>query len=77
MEIYKDNESKTNHISFKVSYKVVQQKELRVYMNGQNKISAIKSMDWSAVLKKIIQKCRLPLLNSSLRLVSTVIQIEK
>jgi hypothetical protein len=53
MEIYKDNESKTTIFRFKALYtKAVANKELRVYMNEQNQISAIKSMDWSAIFEK-------------------------
>jgi hypothetical protein len=53
MDIYKDNDSKTTIFRFKALYtKAVANKELRVYMNGQNKISAIKSMDWSAIFEK-------------------------
>jgi hypothetical protein len=53
MEIYEDNESKTTIFRFKALYtKAVANKELRVYMNEQNQISAIKSMDWSAIFEK-------------------------
>jgi hypothetical protein len=53
MEIYKDNESKTTIFRYKALYtKAVANKELRVYMNEQNQISAIKSMDWSDVFEK-------------------------
>ena len=53
MEIYKDNESTTTIFRYKALYtKAVANKELRVYMNEQNQISAIKSMDWSDVFEK-------------------------
>lgn len=47
MEIYKDVNKSTTIFRYKALYtKKVANKELRVYMNDQNKISAIKSMDW-------------------------------
>lgn len=53
MEIYKDNETKTTIFRFKALYKkAVANKELRVYMNEQNQVSAIKSMDWNDVFEK-------------------------
>ncbi|WP_016989073.1 hypothetical protein [Flavobacterium sp. ACAM 123] len=53
MEIYIDNESKITIFRYKALYtKAVANKELRVYMNEQNQISAIKSMDWSPIFEK-------------------------
>tara|TARA_R110000868_G_scaffold108031_4_gene295169 strand:+ start:5252 stop:5731 length:480 start_codon:yes stop_codon:yes gene_type:complete len=47
MEIYKDINKSTTIFRYKALYtKKVANKELRVYMNEENKISAIKSMDW-------------------------------
>lgn len=47
MEIYKDINKSIIIFRYKALYtKKVANKELRVYMNEENKISAIKSMDW-------------------------------
>ncbi|WP_369769285.1 hypothetical protein [Flavobacterium sp. WC2416] len=47
MEIYKDINKSTTIFRYKALYtKKVANKELRVYINEENKISAIKSMDW-------------------------------
>ncbi len=47
VDIYTDVTEKTVIFRFKALYtKKVANKELRVYMNEENKISAIKSMDW-------------------------------
>lgn len=53
MAIYMDNESKTTIFRYKALYqKAVANKELRVYMNEKNQISAIKSMDWTDIFEK-------------------------
>lgn len=52
-EIYKDNETRTTIFRYKALYtKPVANKELRVYMNDQNQVSAIKSMDWSDTFER-------------------------
>lgn len=49
VEIYKDNKEKTTIFRYKALYtKKVANKELRVFMNEENKVSAINSMDWVA-----------------------------
>ncbi|WP_413998521.1 hypothetical protein ACMDB5_12125 [Flavobacterium sp. W1B] len=46
-EIYKDYENNSTIFRYKALYtKKVANKELRVFMNNENKVSAIKSMDW-------------------------------
>ncbi|OCB76050.1 hypothetical protein [Flavobacterium crassostreae] len=46
-EIYKDDADTTTIFRYKALYtKEVANKELRVYMNSDNKVSGIKSMDW-------------------------------
>jgi hypothetical protein len=46
-EIYVDKEDATTIFRYKALYtKKVANKELRVYMNQDNKVSGIKSMDW-------------------------------
>ena len=53
VEIYNNNENNTTIFRHKALYtKKVANKELRVYMNEENKVSAIKSMDWVAVFDK-------------------------
>ena len=53
IEIYNDIERNTLIFRFKAIYsKKVANKELRVYMNEENKISAIKSMDWVDLFEK-------------------------
>lgn len=48
IEIYKDYQNNTIVFRYKALYtKKVANKELRVYMNEENKVSAIKSMDWT------------------------------
>lgn len=48
MEVYKDHVKNSTIFRYKALYtKKVANKELRVYMNNENKISAIKSMDWT------------------------------
>jgi hypothetical protein len=57
MEIYKDNETQTTIFRYKALYtKSVANKELRVYMNEKNQVSAIKSMDWSDVFERKLFK---------------------
>ncbi|PRZ20678.1 hypothetical protein [Flavobacterium granuli] len=47
VEIFKDYQNNNIVFRYKALYtKKVANKELRVYMNEENKISAIKSMDW-------------------------------
>jgi len=47
VEIYKKTDDKTTIFRFKALYtKKVANKELRVSVNEENKVSAIKSMDW-------------------------------
>lgn len=47
MEIYRNTNNKTTIFRFKALYtKKVANKELRVYMNEENKVSSIKSLDW-------------------------------
>lgn len=47
MEIYKNNNDQTIVFRYKALYtKKVANKELRVFMNQENKVSSIKSMDW-------------------------------
>lgn len=46
-EIYRDYQNNTTIFRYKALYsKKVANKELRVSMNNENKVSAIKSMDW-------------------------------
>ncbi|MEZ7506520.1 hypothetical protein [Flavobacterium sp. Arc2] len=53
MQIYKDNETRTTIFRYKALYtKAVANKELRVYMNDQSQVSAIKSMDWSDTFER-------------------------
>ena len=53
MEIYKDVDKNSLIFRYKALYtKKVANKELRVYMNENNKISGIKSMDWIDLFKK-------------------------
>jgi len=57
MEMYTDNETRTTIFRYKALYtKAVANKELRVYMNDQNQVSAIKSMDWSDVFERKLFK---------------------
>jgi hypothetical protein len=47
-EIYKSNNDGTTLFRYKALYtKKVANKELRVYMNEENKVSSIKTMDWT------------------------------
>jgi hypothetical protein len=47
VEIYKNNSDQTTIFRYKALYtKKVANKELRVSMNQENKVSAIKSLDW-------------------------------
>lgn len=47
VEVYKNNYDKTTIFRYKAMYsKKVANKELRVSMNVENKVSAIKSLDW-------------------------------
>jgi hypothetical protein len=49
VEIFKNNTDKTTIFRYKALYsKKVANKELRVYMNEENKVSAIKTLDWTA-----------------------------
>jgi hypothetical protein len=49
IEIYKDNKAKTTIFRYKALYtKKVANKELRIFMNEENKVSSINSMDWVA-----------------------------
>lgn len=53
MEVYNYNDLEITVFRFKAFYtKAVANKELRVYMNEQNQVSAIKSMDWVATFEK-------------------------
>ncbi|TDE44408.1 hypothetical protein E0I26_08540 [Flavobacterium rhamnosiphilum] len=48
VEIYKDNFDKSTIYRYKAQYsKKVANKELRVSMNQENKVSSIKSLDWA------------------------------
>lgn len=48
VEVYKNNSDKTIIFRFKALYtKKVANKELRVSMNAENKVSSIKSLDWT------------------------------
>lgn len=52
-EIYKDYDDKTTVFRYKALYtKDVANKELRVYMNDENKVSGIKSMDWETTFER-------------------------
>jgi len=47
VEVFKDNTERTTIFRYKALYtKKVANKELRVYMNEENKLSAIKTLDW-------------------------------
>ena len=47
VEVYKNNYDKTTIFRYKALYsKKVANKELRVSINGENKVSGIKSLDW-------------------------------
>lgn len=47
VEIFKNNTDKTTIFRYKALYtKKVANKELRVFMNDENKVSSIKTMDW-------------------------------
>jgi len=47
IEVFKSNVDKTTILRYKALYsKKVANKELRVFMNDQNKLSSIKTMDW-------------------------------
>lgn len=47
VEVFKNNYEKTTIFRYKALYsKKVANKELRVSINGENKVSAIKSLDW-------------------------------
>jgi hypothetical protein len=53
IEVYNYNEAKLTIFRFKALYtKAVANKELRMYMNDQNQVSAIKSMDWIDAFEK-------------------------
>jgi hypothetical protein len=53
IEVYSYNKAKITIFRFKALYtKAVANKELRVYMNEKNQVSAIKSMDWIDAFKK-------------------------
>jgi hypothetical protein len=53
IEVYNYNDLNITVFRFKALYtKAVANKELRVYMNQQNQVSAIKSMDWMAAFEK-------------------------
>lgn len=53
MEVYKENAANITIFRYKALYtKAVANKELRVYMNNQNKVAAIKSMDWNDVFER-------------------------
>jgi hypothetical protein len=54
----------------------VANKELRVYMNNQNKVAAIKSMDWNDVFEENYLQILIQKLNSSSSFISKIIQIE-
>jgi hypothetical protein len=52
-EIYVDKEDATTIFRYKALYtKKVANKELRVYMNQDNKVSGIKSMDWEELFAR-------------------------
>jgi len=52
-EIYLDKEDATTIFRYKALYtKKVANKELRVYMNNENKVSGIKSMDWEETYQR-------------------------
>ncbi|MBE0393328.1 hypothetical protein HNQ02_003206 [Flavobacterium sp. 7E] len=52
-EIYKDYDDATTIFRYKALYtKEVANKELRVYMNEENKVSGIKSMDWETTFER-------------------------
>ena len=54
IEIYKDPATATTIFRFKALYtKKIANKELRVFMNEEEKVSAIKSMDWMDSLSKM------------------------
>lgn len=47
IEVFKSNSDKTTIFRYKALYtKKVANKELRVFMNDENKLSSIKTMDW-------------------------------
>lgn len=50
VEIFKNNIEKTSIFRYKALYtKKVANKELRVFMNDKDKVSAIKTLDWDDV----------------------------
>ncbi|WP_035672031.1 hypothetical protein [Flavobacterium sp. 83] len=52
IEIYKNNSDQTTIFRYKALYtKKIANKELRVSMNQENKVSAIKSLDWIDLFK--------------------------
>lgn len=52
VELVRDKKSKTNIYRFKADYqKKIANKELRVMINEDNKVSAIKSLDWKDTYK--------------------------
>lgn len=52
-EIYQDYDDSTTVFRYKALYtKEVANKELRVYMNNENKVSGIKSMDWETTFER-------------------------
>lgn len=52
VEVVHDKKNKTNIYRFKADYeKKIANKELRVTMNEQNQVSAIKSLDWEDLYK--------------------------
>jgi hypothetical protein len=54
IEVYKDPATATTIFRFKALYtKKIANKELRIFMNEEEKVSAIKSMDWMDSLSKI------------------------
>jgi len=48
MEVYMNNDDQTTVYRYKALYtKKVANKELQVYMNAENKVSAIRTLDWT------------------------------